>query len=309
MSAGGTAAGDAIRGGEVSGATPEVRGRRVSGRDGHLQGYEGGSGGVGVIVLHGAGDSSWSWMPVLRRAAGSGHVLSYDRPGLGATPSGRPPTLDRYLHELRELITGRELGPVVLVGHSLGGLIAQVYAASYPEDVAGLVLVDATPESIAREPSVRAGFLASVTVARLLKAAAPAGLLRLLTRVGALPMYPEQGRFRRVATRDEYRNWTSAVEASFSRGAAAELGSVIPTAARVLGDGALHGAQPFGDLPMAVVSSRAYGAKWRVLQQELANRSRRSSWQETGDRDHNVHMSHPELVADAIEEVRRSVGP
>jgi pimeloyl-ACP methyl ester carboxylesterase len=79
-------------------------------------------------------------------------VCSYDRasvPGGASDPdptSGLRPasSLVADLHAL--LATASVPGPYVLVGHSIGGLIARLYASTYPDEVAGMVLVDATPE-------------------------------------------------------------------------------------------------------------------------------------------------------------------
>ena len=83
-------------------------------------------------------------------------VCVYDRAGRGwsepaDTPPGRRPQIATDLHEL--LQRGHVPGPYVLAGHSFGGLYVLTFAARYPTEVAGLVLVDSTapasqPEAI-----------------------------------------------------------------------------------------------------------------------------------------------------------------
>lgn len=75
-------------------------------------------------------------------------VLSYDRPGLGKSgKSPNPRTLPVYIDELKSLLeTERIHPPYILVGHSLGGLIARYYAYKYPEEIVGLVLIDCLHE-------------------------------------------------------------------------------------------------------------------------------------------------------------------
>jgi pimeloyl-ACP methyl ester carboxylesterase len=82
-------------------------------------------------------------------------VCIYDRPGTthftdepnASTPVTQPTTAEDGVVDLAALLTAaEEPGPYVLVGASWGGLIAQLYARQYPEDVAGLVFVDAASE-------------------------------------------------------------------------------------------------------------------------------------------------------------------
>ena len=72
-------------------------------------------------------------------------------------------------------------GPYVLVGHSNGGLYVRRYAGLYPEDVAGLVLLDATPPDLfERLPGTRADFAAAQGQARTFRWLAHVGIVRLL---------------------------------------------------------------------------------------------------------------------------------
>jgi pimeloyl-ACP methyl ester carboxylesterase len=97
-------------------------------------------------VLFEAGGSDWSdtWALVQPAVAKGARACAYDRAGLGhsdASPWPRTPIA--IVEDLHALITKAKLRtPLVLVGHSLGGFHAKLYAALYPEDVAGLVLAD-----------------------------------------------------------------------------------------------------------------------------------------------------------------------
>ena len=82
-------------------------------------------------------------------------VCAYDRPGTTlnddtqtkSTPVQQPTTAQQGVADLHAvLIASREPGPYVLVGHSWGGLIARLFASTYPAEVAGLVLVDSASE-------------------------------------------------------------------------------------------------------------------------------------------------------------------
>jgi len=101
-----------------------------------------GSGQPPIILEAGIAASSVGWALVQPELALFGTVFAHDRPGLGYSPRvSEPHTAEQFLEELREVV--RYAGaPVILVGHSFGGLLAQLYAARYREDLLGIVLVD-----------------------------------------------------------------------------------------------------------------------------------------------------------------------
>ena len=76
-------------------------------------------------------------------------VCIYDRAGLGwSDPVPGVRTQQDMVEDLHRLLAARKLpGPLVLVGHSMGGLLARLYAKLHPADVAAIVLVDASSES------------------------------------------------------------------------------------------------------------------------------------------------------------------
>ena len=83
------------------------------------------------------------------------HVCAYDRPGTSrndntltdSTPVRQPTTAQQGVADLHALLTAaKEPGPYVLVGHSWGGLIARLFASTYPDEVSGLVLLDPASE-------------------------------------------------------------------------------------------------------------------------------------------------------------------
>lgn len=125
-----------------------------------------GHGSPTVILEAGSGDNAEVWdtialgpdsgeIAVLPGVAAFTRVCAYDRPGTlidadhqsRSDPVPMPRTAADAVVDLHALIATAGIpGPYVLVGHSLGGIIVRLYAATYPDEIAGLVLVDASHE-------------------------------------------------------------------------------------------------------------------------------------------------------------------
>src|SRR5205085_2610511 len=100
-----------------------------------------------VVVLEaGAGSFSFEWSLVQPEVAKFTQVVAYDRAGYAwSDPGPKPRTMRQIAWELHTALENAGLeGPTVLVGASLGGLTARVYADQYPKEVVGMVFVDST---------------------------------------------------------------------------------------------------------------------------------------------------------------------
>jgi pimeloyl-ACP methyl ester carboxylesterase len=135
-----------------------------------------------VVLESGMGSFSSNWYWVQNELASSMRVVAYDRAGLGWSDRGNRPrdaeTIARELHAA--LQAARVGGPYVLAGHSFGGLPVRAFAGLFPDETAGIVLVDAShPDQWLRWPVRRADRMLAISQ-RVTAALAHLGLLRLI---------------------------------------------------------------------------------------------------------------------------------
>jgi pimeloyl-ACP methyl ester carboxylesterase len=106
-----------------------------------------GTGDTTVLLLAGFTGGADDWAAVERSIGASTRVCAYDRFGIGQSdPPPVPQTFETQAKDLRSLLLSiGEVGPYVVVGHSFGGPEAVTFASLFPEDVDGLLLLDASP--------------------------------------------------------------------------------------------------------------------------------------------------------------------
>jgi pimeloyl-ACP methyl ester carboxylesterase len=107
-----------------------------------------GKGSPAVIMIAGSQAFSFDWSLVMAGISKVTQVCTYDRPALAwSEPGPMPRTFQQDIYELHTLLQRSGIRPpYILVGHSLGGIIARLFEKKYPDEVKGLVLVDATSE-------------------------------------------------------------------------------------------------------------------------------------------------------------------
>jgi pimeloyl-ACP methyl ester carboxylesterase len=118
----------------------------IDGRPQHI--LDLGSGEPVVVFISGFGNDLTSYDRVQRAVSSVTRTISYDRAGVGKSQLTVPDgSLDIMVDELDRILGEENIpGPYVLVGHSSGGHIARYFAYKYPAKVAGMVLIDPTPE-------------------------------------------------------------------------------------------------------------------------------------------------------------------
>lgn len=120
----------------------------VNGRQMHIVCLGQSQPGAPTVILQagGANESLW-WYWVQNQLAAHGRVCAYDRAGLGwSEAAGTPRDPATIVGELHELLAVANIQPpFVMAGHSYGAVLARIYAAHYPAEVAGIALVDGMP--------------------------------------------------------------------------------------------------------------------------------------------------------------------
>ncbi|HEX7743332.1 MAG TPA: alpha/beta fold hydrolase [Sphingobium sp.] len=242
-----------------------------------------------IVCEHGAFGCAADWAVVQAKLAARGlRSLAYDRAGLGHSDPGPNPRDGRAIKaDLEALLAALgETGPILLAGHSMGGLMVRLFAIESSRQVLGLVLVDAVTPDVFSLPG---GESAIRSFGRLLQAVSHAAKLGLMTPIshvtGNLIGLPGE-----VAV-EKRRIHASAPHA---HAAAAEVMS-WPATSRMAGAAELH-----VDLPVAVVTAGPVRGRGPIKQiQELpAHRSR------FGYIEHVARSNHANLLgprhADAI---------
>jgi pimeloyl-ACP methyl ester carboxylesterase len=221
-----------------------------------------GRGSPTVVLDAGSGGFSAQWVRVQREVSGTTRVCAYDRAGMGWSEMGPAPRdAEQISSELHTLLKGADIeGPYVLVGHSFGGLYTRTYAARYPDEVAGVVLVDSSsPKQVGHQPVIRDSNEPQKRTFAVVPLLARLGVVRLLSELDpASPELPPQQRAQIDALTPSTRQWsTSALE------------FLAPTQTLKLGS--------LGNKPLAVVTAGASEPSWLELQDDLATLSSNST--------------------------------
>jgi len=288
------------------------RGRRL-----HL--FCRGTGSVTVVFESGMGDEVWAWFRVHPEVAKVTRACVYDRAGYGfSDPPRRSGTAAHAVADLHALLgAARIAAPIVLVGQSYGGRIAQLYAYTHAKDISGLVLVDADHEdSAARGNKVTQGKLKLLdqqmdAAFEQCRAAAKAGL-KEGTEAWAACVGDESAAYGPAlwpavkASRQRLSRWDALASErkNYDTRTAAEL-----RAAR----------RPFGDLPLIYLTrgvspfaepgkpqsalNKAFEDDVFKSHEDIARLSTRGENRVVAGAGHNIHMDNPQAVIDAVRAV------
>ena len=99
-----------------------------------------GTGGTPLVLLHGMGSTADVWLPQLTHFGRQRQTIAWTAPGYGTSPALNPLGWPELASALAQLLDTLQAPRVHLLGHSIGGMVAQTFAHQYPERVASLIL-------------------------------------------------------------------------------------------------------------------------------------------------------------------------
>lgn len=251
-----------------------------------------GRSGPTVVLIAGSGCDHTHFDAVFEPLARVTTVLAYDRGGLGSSPpvDGGGDGLrwrTAELHDLLEMVSAKTPRPYVLVGHSLGALIAQLYAVDHPKDIAGIVSIDGDdgiPTDLPPWPALPPAA----------EAAAMAQLLRNLPEGVAAPMPPEPQHLAAVLAENQDR------DAGLARLAEARAAGKVPDVPFVHIGATDHA---FGPPELLPVSYEVIRQRLREKHERTARAYPQGRFVEASRSGHYVQFDEPDLVVDTIRAV------
>ena len=249
-----------------------------------------GSGSPTVVIDTGLGDWSTMWSWVQPEIAKTTRVCTYDRAGSGWSDAGpQPRTAQQFAKELHTLLQNAHVpGPYVIVGHSLGGLTARVFAHDYPADVAGAVLIESMSPPQFTTISAQPLYAHTGPSTFLPILLARFGIVRLLVRpMGLVPKLPQSAEGPYVSRLVRPSNLQATEDET------AGLPASGAEASRV---------QNLGKLPLIVLTGRLHTAPpgWQAWQTELLQLSTNSQQLFAEHSGHTVETDEPDAAVSAI---------
>ena len=272
-----------------------------------------GTGNPTVILEAAAPGWSLYWSTVQPQLARTTRVCAYDRAGLGWSDRGPlPRTGQRMAKELHCLLERAGIaGPYVLVGHSLGGLVARLYQHDYPQEVVGMVLVDAGHELEMRQAEFRSFANAGKSMLPVFRAMTMLGITRLIASYDQLPpILTLQEEKVPAEIRPMLR--TVWLRTGYVSTLADESDGLIETLEQVRHSGRL------GDLPLVIITATGpvwwpdmpgqvnpakFKKMWMDLQQDLTTLSTKSRQVFAEHSSHFIQFDEPSLVAESVRQM------
>lgn len=270
-----------------------------------------------IVIEAGSGQSSIDWFLVQPEIAKFARVITYDRAGYGwSDASPLPRTSENIVQELHTMLHNANIpGPYILVGHSFGGFTVRLFASKYPDEVAGVVLVDALNEKdfhhvpmtsyekiwnyIQRSKKIIQSYCGTDRIMRDLD---------IDDLQKQLENYPA---FQSAPLSFQQQNLAFKLSTKFMQARMNEIDNFVEDADQLRAAGGF-----LGDKPLTVITAGKpwpgqenadFNRVWPELQADLVTKSSRGKQIIAKQSGHMVNFEQPEIIVAAIREMVASV--
>lgn len=104
-----------------------------------------------LVILHGLYGSSDNWMSIAKMLESRFTIFIPDLRNHGQSPHTSTHTYEDMVEDLKQFMTDHKIIKAFVLGHSMGGKLAMMFAAEYPEYIAGLIVADISPKNYQRD--------------------------------------------------------------------------------------------------------------------------------------------------------------
>ncbi|KAB2488370.1 alpha/beta fold hydrolase [Priestia endophytica] len=258
-----------------------------------------------VVIEAGTGNWSYDWSSVQKELSKHTQVITYDRAGYGW--SDPPPggfSVDTTIDDLNKVIEAAEIDtPVILVGHSVGGIYSRLFADKYPERVSGLVLIDSRNEYFAAKAEKFNDKFFETQDQTMNRILSQIGIVRLLGKnmfSNSTPNYISVEKYVNV-------HW----DTPFFKVLDEEIEEIKES------EKLLKGTQSLRDKPLTIITpsdvelqatdlgfseeeANSLKKKWKNSQKQLTNLSTNSNFILVPNSSHSVMYDQPKVIMEAI---------
>ncbi|MGE7093171.1 alpha/beta fold hydrolase [Lysinibacillus sp. NPDC048646] len=258
-----------------------------------------------VVIETGTGTWSYDWAKVQKALSKQTQVITYDRAGYGwSDPPPNGFSVDATIEDLSKILESSKIDtPVILVGHSVGGIYSRLFADKYPEKVFGLVLVDSRNEYFAEQATEFNNKFFETQDQTMNRILSQFGIVRLLGESmfsNSMPDYISAEKYINV-------HW----DAPFFKVLDEEIKEIK------ISEKSLKNIHSLGDKPLTIITpmdvellATEFGfskqeesnlnKQWKDSQKQLTNLSTNSNFVSVPNSSHSVMYDQPEAIIEAI---------
>lgn len=266
-----------------------------------------GQGNVTVVFESDIGKPVQQWNKVRDSLASGTRIFIYDRAGFGWSDRGQPPTdIEKQVRELRSLLKKSAVkSPFILVGHGYGGMVMTKFAEQYPDEVAGVVLINSWTNQFVNSAEFKKEISRDLTEAQLLKYSSFFGITRLIHNFESLK---EESELTKGLSEENIALYKAHQSTSkYNRALVEELKALKNYSGNISLEGILR------DKPVYVVSSLENSlsankaSEWQEYQKGLLKLSSKSELINIKDSSTYIHIDKPGEIINLINTIIKKV--